>query len=104
MLWAVLWHFLGQLVVHVISDTLGCIFLHLIDSADDLCFYRPGGRECLHDGLCLEPDRRLGEDRREHSARTIPRFSAFFIFHAEYFESLDEGVCPFFSGHDVGFH
>ena len=62
MLRAVLRHFFRQLEVHVIPDTLGCVFLHLVNRTNDLGLDRPLGWEGFHDGLSLKLDGRFRQD------------------------------------------
>ena len=102
MLGTVLRHHLGQLVVHVVADTLTSLFLHLVDGTDDLGLDRALRREGLDNRLALEPHSRLGQHRAEHAAGTGPRLSTLFVLHAQHLEALDVGLHPVFARRDVG--
>ena len=98
---AVLLHDLGQLIVHVISDTNGRVLLLRGLLTDDLGLDRPCRREGLHDGLGLELNRRLHQQRVEHPARTRPRFCPVLVSQTKDLQSLDVGVEPVFTRGEI---
>ena len=101
MLGAVLLHHLGELVVHVVLNADGRLFLLRGLLADDLGLDRTCGREGLHDRFGLELDRALHQQRVIHTACTGPRLCALVIFEAQQLQALDVGVKPVLARGDI---
>ena len=99
----ILWHLLCELVVHVITNSFGSLFLELVDGPNNFCFDRAFGRKSFNNRLRLKSDSRLSQDSWENTASTIPRLCALLILHAKNIKALNVHLSPVFATCHVGF-
>ena len=82
---AVLIHHVGQLIVHVFTNSR-CRLLHLGSVfAQNDSLHRPSGWERLGDTLALEPNHALSQHGVEHTTRPLPRLGAVLVLQAQQF-------------------
>ena len=101
MLGTILNHLVGQLVVHVILDTLRSLFLHLIHGTHDLSLNRTSSRESLRDHFRLETHSSFRQQGGVDTTRTRPRLGALLILHAKDFQAFDKRIHPIFAAVNV---
>jgi hypothetical protein len=98
MLWTELGHLLGQLVVHVRLNSESSRLLLSSLLANDLGHDWAFGGECLHYGVALEPNHRLGNHWMHHATSTTPWLSTLFVLQAEQLQAVHIGLLPVLAG------
>ena len=97
----VLFHHLGDLVVHEVLDALGLLFNLLVHRAHDPSLNRASGRQELFVSLRLE----LSDALRDHWVRdgrgALERRRPLFLFDAQKTQPLNVGLFPLRAGCDV---
>ena len=104
MLCAVLNHLFGELEVHVITNSIRRLFLHLVHGTNDLGLDWALSRKSLSNHFRLETNSGLCQQRRVNAASTRPRLCSLFILHPQHFQTLNERVHPVFARVDVSVH
>ena len=101
MLRPVLDHLVGQLVVHVRSDTNGGLFLLWRFLTDNLGLYRTSSRERAHHGLGLELHQCFGQQRVVDSTRSRPRLGAVLDLQTKQLKAVHVSLNPVLTGASI---
>ena len=94
MLRAILRHHLSELIVHVISDPVGCLLFEFVDRTNNLRLDWARCWERFNDCLALEPHCCFCQNSRVNTASAKPRLSTLFILHAQNVQAFDEHINP----------
>ena len=98
----VLFHHAGNLVIHIVPDTLGLILGLGRYFPDYLRSNRPSRRKQLSKSLCLKLSHRLGQKRMGHARRTTERLRPVFVLEPEKLKPRPVSVFPFLAPALVG--